>query len=142
MEVVNTNSCSCNKASKKTASNTKKMSVLNALSAIVFFLFPKCPICWAAYASIFSFIGLENLAYNSKFKYIALGVFLIGSFFIIWKHYKNKSWLNILIYISGISIFLIATSLNFSQTWWIYLVSFLIILSNFNIQNRFQRFSL
>ncbi|WP_298548682.1 hypothetical protein [uncultured Aquimarina sp.] len=138
MYTSNKNSCSCaTKGSTKQIGNqTKKMSVLNILSAVVFFLFPKCAFCWAAYASFFSYIGFGQLEYNSKWKYIILTTFLLGSIILMWKHYKNKSWLNILLYTSGLAILLIAYYLNYSQTWWLYIVAFLMILSNFHLRKK------
>ncbi len=132
------NSCSCTtKSSKKQVGNhTKKMSALNILSAVVFFLFPKCAFCWAAYASLFSFIGLGQLEYNSNWKYTILVAFLLGSTILMWKHYKNKSWVNIVLYTSGLSILLIAYYLDYRQTWWLYIVAFLMILSNFHLRSK------
>ncbi|SEK93281.1 hypothetical protein SAMN04487910_1507 [Aquimarina amphilecti] len=131
-------SCSCatKVSNKQTGKHTKKVNALNILSAVVFFLFPKCAFCWAAYASFFSFIGFEKLAYNSKWKYIILFVFLLGSVVLMWKHYKNKSWINIILYTSGLSILLIAYYLNYSQNWWLYIVAFLMILSNFHLEKK------
>ncbi len=137
MKIFTKESCSCNSNSKPQGDHsTKKMSALNIISAVVFFLFPKCAFCWAAYASLFSYIGLEHLEYNSKWKYIILCVFLIGSIFLMWKHYKNKSWINILLYISGLTLLLTAYYLDYSQTWWIYIVAFLMLLSNFHLSKR------
>lgn len=129
------NTCSCN-SKKKSGMDTKKISALNILSAVVFFLFPKCPFCWAAYASIFSYIGLGNLEYNSQWKYIILSIFLIGSILLLWKHYKNKSWLNILIYTTGLVVLLTAYYLNYSQNWWVYCIATLMILSNFHLKKK------
>ena len=128
-------SCSCGSTSKK-VSAPKKTSALNILTAVVFFLFPKCPLCWAAYGSLFSFLGFENLQYNPIWRYIVLGLFVCGSLYLLWQHYKNKAWLNIGVYLSGIAILFIAYALNYSQNWWLILVSFLIILSNFHLKKQ------
>ncbi|WP_027394888.1 MULTISPECIES: hypothetical protein [Aquimarina] len=132
------NSCSCNTevSTKQVGKHTKKINVLNILSAVVFFLFPKCAFCWAAYASFFSFIGLGKLDYNSKWKYVILTIFLSGSIILMWRHYKNKSWINILLYTFGLSILLLTYYLNYSQTWWLYIVAFLMILSNFHLKKK------
>ena len=127
-------SCTTKNANKPSGSSTKKMSVLNILSAVVFFLFPKCAFCWAAYASFFSYIGFDQLEYNSKWKYVILALFLLGSIILMWKHYKNKSWINIIVYTVGLFILLIAYYLNYNQTWWLYIVAFLMILSNFHLR--------
>ncbi|WP_459212121.1 hypothetical protein [Aquimarina rhabdastrellae] len=122
-------SCSCHNSSKPTLKN-KGLSGLNIISAIVFFLFPKCPICWAAYASFFSFIGLDTLSYNPSWKYALFAIFSIGSLFLLWKHYKQRAWINIIVYSSGLAIFAITYLLNTSQNWWLYIVVILMLLSN------------
>ena len=110
------------------------MSVLNVIIGVVFFLFPKCPFCWAAYASLFSFIGLDKLEYPAYWKYILLSVFILGSVLALRKHFKKKAWLNMVIYSVGITVLLIAYYLNYSQSIWLYIVVFFILLSNFNLQ--------
>ncbi|MDH7445989.1 hypothetical protein [Aquimarina sp. 2201CG14-23] len=85
------------------------------------------------------FIGISSLgqlSYNSKWKYIILGIFLLGSVFLMWKHYKNRSWLNILLYTSGLTLLLTVYYLDYTQTWWLYIVAFLMILSNFHLQKK------
>lgn len=44
----------------------KKILKTNAsfLMAVVIAFFPKCPFCWAAYMSIFSFLGLNTIKYQ------------------------------------------------------------------------------
>lgn len=138
MKNLKNTSCSCNKhhpLKKESTKGGKKMSILNILSGVLLFLFPKCPICWAAYASIFSFVGLETISYNSNWKYIILGIFLIGSFLLLRKHYLNKSWFSILFYGLGMLLLLMTYYLNFNQTWWLYVILFLIVLSYFSKRN-------
>lgn len=120
------------------------MTVLNIISAVVFFLFPKCPICWAGYASFFSFLGLDYLKYDPYWKHIILFVFLLGIVFLLYKHYQNKSWINIIFYVTGLSVFFITYYLNFTQKGWLYLVLSLIAISSLNLkkilkQNAFLR---
>jgi hypothetical protein len=134
-------SCSCSKHNtiiKQPAKDEKKMSILNILSAVLLFLFPKCPLCWAAYATVFSFVGLENISYNSNWKYVMLSIFLMGSFFLLRKHYLKKSWISIMLYGLGTSLLLITFYLNLNETWWLYIVLILIVLSNFSIRNSHQ----
>ncbi len=120
--------CCCQ--SSKPKKNTK-MSTLNIVSAVVFFLFPKCPICWAAYASFFSYIGLEQFEFRWYWRYLILGVFLLGSLYLLWRHYQNKSWLSIVLYGSGLTVLLLSYTLNYNQIGWLLLVALLFILSNF-----------
>jgi mercuric ion transport protein len=125
--------CNC---SKKAVPTSKKMNTLNIVSAVVFFLFPKCPICWAAYASFFSFIGMEQLEYHSYWRYIVLSVFLLGSVFLLWRHYQNKSWLNIILYTSGLSLLFTIYYLNYTQIGWLIVVSLLLFVSNFHLPKK------
>lgn len=128
MEHIPYKGCSCEKI--EVTKTSKKMSVLNICSAVLFFLFPKCPACWAAYASLLSYFGLEHIGYSSVYKYIILGVFLFGSLFLLRKHYLKKSWLNIVIYSLGMVLLLLVYYLNVQATWWLYIVAFLMLLSN------------
>ena len=135
MEHSKTTSCACSKPNplKKTSKKGgKKMSILNILTAVLLFLFPKCPLCWATYASLFSFIGLDMISYNSNWIYIVFGIFLIGSFLIIRNHYLNKSWINIVIYSLGMTLLFITYYFKLSETWWLYIILFLVALSNFS----------
>ena len=134
--------CGCSTSEETKQKGAKSMSMLNIGTGILFFLFPKCPFCWAAYASFFSFIGLDTVAYNSSWKYIILSVFLVGSLFVLWRHYRNKSWLNIILYTAGLSLLMVTYYLNFNQTWWLYVVAVLMLLSNLKMQKMSQRFGL
>jgi hypothetical protein len=137
MPPLKTTSCACSttSGSKKTPKKgSRKISVLNSLSVVFLFFFPKCPLCWAGYASLFSFIDLGSLNYNSNWRFVILGLLLIGSFLILRKHYLNKSWLNLMFYGSGLFILLLTYYANLSETYWLYIILFLILLSNFSKQ--------
>lgn len=133
-------SCNCNASSKskKRIKNGTRLSVLNMITGIVLFLFPKCPICWAAYASMFSIFGLEKIGYQAEWKYILLVIFLMGSFLFLRKHFLKKSWLNILIYMTAMVILLTVYLLNITQTWWLIPVGLLIAISNLSIERYFK----
>ncbi len=133
MENTKKTACSCSKhhpPKRLLNKSGKKTSILNVVTAVVLFLFPKCPICWAAYASLFSFLGLEQISFNSNWSYIVLGIFLVGSFFLMRKHYLNKSWSSLVLYGLGMVILMISYGLNFTENWWLYVVLGLIVLSN------------
>jgi mercuric ion transport protein len=125
--------CTCTKESK---SIPRKMSALNIATAVVIFFFPKCPICWAAYASFFSFIGMEQFEYHSYWKYILLSIFLLISGYSIWKHYQNKSWVNILLLTSGLVLLLVFYTLNYSQIGLLILVGLLLFASNIHFRRK------
>ncbi len=133
MENSKHTSCACGTSQplkKDPATRSKKMSVLNIITAVVVFLFPKCPFCWATYASLFSFVGLDVLTYNSNWIYSVFAVFLIVSFISLRKHYLNKSWGSLIIYSIAIVILVLTYYFKLNQTWWLYIVLTLIALSN------------
>ncbi|MDC8005534.1 hypothetical protein POV27_15860 [Aureisphaera galaxeae] len=132
--------CGCGSENESKPKKTRKTNLLNIVTGVLFFLFPKCPICWAAYASFFSFLGLENVSYRSEWKYVILGIFILGSAVLLWKHYKNKSWINITIYTLGIVLLMTTYYLNLSQTWWVYTIAALMLLSNLKFPKRESRF--
>lgn len=125
--------CTCTKESK---SIPKKMSALNIATAVVIFFFPKCPICWAAYASFFSFMGMEQLEYHSYWKYILLSIFLLVSGYSIWQHYQNKSWVSILLLTTGLLFLLLFYTFNYSQIGLLILVGLLLFASNIHFRRK------
>jgi len=131
----NTCNCGCGTLKETKSKKTNSISMFNIGTGILFFLFPKCPFCWAAYASFFSFIGLDTVTYNSYWKYIILSIFLVGSLFVIWRHYRNKSWFNIILYIMGLSLLMATYYLNFNQSWWLYIAAIFMLLSNMKTPN-------
>lgn len=137
MAPLKTTTCACGSATdlKETSGQgSKKISVLNGISVVFLFFFPKCPLCWAGYASLFSFIGLERIDYNANWRFVIIGLLLIGSFLILRKHYLNKSWLNLMFYGLGLFILLLTSIANLSASFWLYIILFLILLSNFSKQ--------
>ncbi len=128
--------CGCGIAKPQKPKKTRKVNLLNIFTGILFFLFPKCPICWAAYASFFSFLGLENVSYRSEWKYVILAIFILGSAVLLWKHYKNRSWINITIYTLGIASLMTTYYLNVTGTWWIYAIAAIMLLSNLKFPKR------
>jgi mercuric ion transport protein len=133
MENMSKPICTC---TKNTKSIPGKMSALNIATAVVIFFFPKCPICWAAYASFFSFIGMEQFEYHSYWKYILLSIFLLISGYSIWQHYQNKSWVSIFLLASGLLLLLLFYILNYSQIGLLILVGLLLFASNIHFTRK------
>lgn len=137
-------SCNCGSSGGRNTA-VRKASALNIVSAVVFFLFPKCPICWAAYGSFLSFIGFENLRYNPTWQWVVLGLFLLGSIYLLYKHYRNRAWWNIVIYTSGIGLLALTYWLDYDQTGWLIAITVLIILSNVqwrSVRSRLRRMAM
>ncbi len=130
---INT-SCSCSNTKKK--SPNRKINVLNIFSAIIFFLFPKCPICWAAYASLFSFLGFEQIKFNSNWNYLILTVFIIGSVYSLYKYYRLKLWINFSTYCVAVGLLLFAYILDYDKSWWLYAVVILMLFSSFYYRSK------
>ncbi|RLJ75131.1 MerC domain-containing protein [Pedobacter alluvionis] len=49
-------------------------------SAVVIAFFPKCPFCWAAYMSLFSYFGLSKLSYQPWLLPLFIGLFFVNLF--------------------------------------------------------------
>ena len=136
MKTSKNSSCTCSgmEAISSDSKSSKKMSAANIIMGGFFILFPKCPFCWAAYASLFSFIGLDKVAYNSNWKWLILSFFLVGSFVLIRRHLLNRAFVNFAMYLLGVVLILISYSINFTQLWWLGTIAIIMILSNLDLQ--------
>ena len=64
---------------RKTAARKQTASpLLGTLFSIGFAFFPKCPICWAAYLSLFGIAGLEQIPYSPWLRTVFAIVMLIN----------------------------------------------------------------
>jgi len=63
--------------------------ISNTIIGILIAFFPKCPVCWAGYMSLFSAIGLQSVPYSPKMLYIIL-VGMALSLFINFRISKKK----------------------------------------------------
>ena len=72
------------------------------LSLLLYFIYPKCPACWAVYTSGLSLIGAGEIAYNSYIITLALIVFLLSALFSIYKFLKSENKLGMALYLSGL----------------------------------------
>lgn len=93
-----TSSCCCtsNTASSTSVTSTStppaRSSIKAVWSATLSFLiafFPKCPVCWAAYMSLFSSVGLSKIPYSNWLLPLLCGMLLVHLFF-IYKKRKQK----------------------------------------------------
>jgi protein SCO1/2 len=53
-------------------------SVLGTLASVGLAFFPKCPICWAAYMSLFGIVGLDNIPYSPWLQPLLAVVMLVN----------------------------------------------------------------
>lgn len=72
---------------KPAAAKARKtlQSVPGALLSAGIVLFPKCPMCWAAYMSMFGSVGLSNIPYMKWLLPVLIGFLLINLYFIFRK---------------------------------------------------------
>lgn len=92
-----TATCCCTTSSTSTTVNSTptqpaRSSVKAASSTVLSFLiafFPKCPVCWAAYMSLFGSVGLAKIPY-SQWLLPFLGSLLLVHLFLIFKKRKQK----------------------------------------------------
>ncbi len=57
--------------------------VFGTAVALALALFPKCPLCWAAYLSLFGIVGLESIPYSPWLQPV-LAILLLSSLTSIW----------------------------------------------------------
>lgn len=111
---TNSPTCQCNqmtqvKSDESGDLKTKSKKTFKAfgstfLSLIIAF-FPKCPLCWAAYLSMFGSFGLSNVPYISWLYPVLVG-FLVLHLFLIFKKVKEKGYWPFILSIAGASIIL------------------------------------
>lgn len=75
-------------SSTQSARSSVKAAWSTTLSFLIAF-FPKCPVCWAAYMSMFSSVGLSKIPY-SKWLLPLLAVMLLIHLFLIYKKRTQK----------------------------------------------------
>lgn len=66
------------KIDKRRHSKVGNTSILGLLASIALAFFPKCPICWAAYLSVFGIASLDHLPYSPWLQPVLAGVMLIN----------------------------------------------------------------
>lgn len=76
------------------------------LSCLIAF-FPKCPICWATYMSLFTGIGLSNIPYQRWLLPVFAGILLIH-LLLLAKNVKSKGYGPILISAFGFLLLIIS----------------------------------
>lgn len=105
----------CNATQKKTTTSKSKVkrffnSIYSIIVSLFIALFPKCPMCWAAYMSIFGSYSIAKLPYLPWLMPIFMG--LLGvHLFLLFKNIKNKGKLPFIISIAGAAIIIIGKQL-------------------------------
>lgn len=134
--------CSCSGSSPaqkstaiQSATKTAK-SVPSILLSTVIAFFPKCPLCWAVYMSMFSSVGLSRLPYM-KWLLPVLVLLFIVHLYLLFKKVKQLGYLPFLFSICGAGIILLARLYLSLPTWLLFIGISLIIagslMNNFSI---------
>ena len=105
--------CQCRQRLPGTAfSNATKATktLPSTLVSLFIAFFPKCPVCWAAYMSMFGCVGLSKMPYMKwlfPFLLVLLGLHL----FMLYRSAKRKGYWPFLISVFGSSVVIISRTL-------------------------------
>ncbi|WP_184549364.1 hypothetical protein [Mucilaginibacter sp. FT3.2] len=116
-------SCNCHRTDTgenlvkpiETVTKTAK-SIPSVLMSIFIAFFPKCPLCWAVYMSMFSSIGLAQIPYMSWLLPVLIG-FLLIHLYLIFSKVSQKGYLPFVISVLGFALLLSGRLLFFNQKW-------------------------
>ncbi len=114
--------------------------VLNVLIGLIAFLFPKCPMCWAAYMSIFSAWGIQGIPYIPQLIYVFPVIMVINLYlqFSYGKHLNRM--LPFFLNLTGIALIWAGFMLNYQAIN--YLGLFLVLMASLNTLSAFNVFKM
>jgi mercuric ion transport protein len=133
------NTCQCGKCDHN-VKTTNKVSLLNVVSVVLYVLLPKCAICWAAYASLFSYLGLGRVEYSPVFQFVVLSILIIGSIVLLRMHYNKKAWFNIYLYVFALGLMAIAKYYTYDGWLLLTLITVLMLASNLSFSRKMPEF--
>lgn len=105
--------CCCNGDTHPRADSAPAMGkkTVGAASSILLSLlvafFPKCPVCWAAYMSMFGSVGLARLPYV-EWLYPVLAVMLVFYLYLLLRKVKQKGYGPFVLSLSGAALMMTA----------------------------------
>lgn len=124
--------CCCTVASKKMHSKTgskTRATAQSVWSVIISFLvafFPKCPVCWAVYMSMFGSVGLANLPYMKWL--LPVLILLLGiHLFMLYKKATRIGYIPFIISVAGTVAILFFRSFFAAEKWLLIIAMALII---------------
>lgn len=96
MDHITSKACCCSGKTgtqQKAAGKVRKSlrSIPGTLLSVGIAFFPKCPVCWAAYMSLFGTIGLSNIPYM-RWLLPVLIVFLAAHLWLVFRKAKKKGY--------------------------------------------------
>ncbi|HEV7906370.1 MAG TPA: SCO family protein, partial [Pyrinomonadaceae bacterium] len=73
------------KPSERPARRKTASTVFGALASLGVAFFPKCPICWAGYMSLFGIAGLQQIPYSPWLQTVLVAVMLVNLASVWWR---------------------------------------------------------
>jgi mercuric ion transport protein len=127
-------SCCCNAekqnlTTEKSISKTRKTlkAIPSMLLSVLIAFFPKCPVCWAVYMSMFGSLGLAQLPYMGWLLPVLM-VFLGIHLFMIYKKSAPNNYLPFLLSLTGAIIILVGR-FSLTNEKWLPILGMLLIIS-------------
>lgn len=108
-------------------SNKTLKAVPSVLLSILIAFFPKCPICWGVYMSMFGSLGLAQLPYMGWLLPVLIS-FLAIHLFVIYKKSTRNNYLPFLLSLAGVMIILTGR-FSFGNEKWILITGMLFMIS-------------
>lgn len=115
--------CCCTPAAGQDKSNAlskiKKTSrsLPSLLTGILIAFFPKCPMCWAVYMSMFGSLGLAKLPYMPWLLPVLLGFLLLHLAMLLRKAVQRHYYLPFWASVAGAGVLLAARSFFPAERW-------------------------
>jgi hypothetical protein len=116
-------------AQNKPASKTKTtaQSVWSVLLSFLIAFFPKCPVCWAVYMSMFGSVGLANLPYM-KWLLPVLIILLGIHLFMLYKKVERIGYIPFIISVTG-TLAILFFRIFFQEENWLLIFGMTFIIS-------------
>lgn len=134
-------SCCCGvnmqEQTEKPSAKVKKTAgaVPSVLVGVLVAFFPKCPLCWAAYMSMFGSVGLARLPYMGWLLPVLLA-FLGIHLFVLLKKSSKKGYLPFILSLSGAVIILCGRTFFPVEKW--LLVAGMVLVISGSLLNSFS----
>lgn len=132
--ILETRSCCCatkepSHTVEKPISKTKKTfrAIPSMFLSILIAFFPKCPVCWAVYMSMFGSLGLAQLPYMGWLLPVLM-VFMMVHLFMIYKKSTAKNYLPFWLSLTGTFIILIGR-FSFADEKWLLITGMIFIIT-------------
>jgi hypothetical protein len=133
-QISETKSCCCSakeqkQTEQKPISKTRKTfrAIPSMLLSVLIAFFPKCPVCWAVYMSMFGSIGLVRLPYMGWLLPVLL-FFLAVHLFMIYKKSATTSYLPFLLSLTG-TVVILVSRFSFNNERWLLITGMICIIS-------------